>query len=371
VLFGILDRYLLKNFLLFFFYSIFGILGIWLVYPLGVEGPRFLDLHLSARVIIFYYLEQVPYMLVLWMPLAVLLGLLYVLTRMSRRNEIVAMLGAGRSVPRVLMPLIVFGMVLTGVCSYLNYELAPTGYYVMNNRMDEVSKGHSKVTYLDGHVYVNRKQHRIWFIQLLDTKTRAVKGLEITQQDDNEVIQWIAYASSAVHNGRNWILYDGKVSYVDADGNVTDEEFFDKKVETDWSETIWQLGSSALNGRMMTVPELQHYLKVNSDFPTSTLAEYRTQLWDRFAVPVNVLVVVLVASPLCVVFSRRGALGGVAAGLFLFLALFGAGQIFAALGAGSRVSPLVAAWTPVVVFFVLGVALVYLRSTNRPIPFLG
>jgi LPS export ABC transporter permease LptG len=371
VLFGILDRYLLKNFLVFFFYSIFGILGIWLVYQLGVEGPRFLELHLSFRVIAIYYLQQVPYMLVLWMPLAVLLGLLYVLTRMSRRNEIVAMLGAGRSVPRVLMPLIVFGLVLSAVCGYLNYELAPTGYYVMNNRMDEVSKGHSKVTYLDGHVYVNRRQHRIWFIQLLNTKTSEVKGLEITQQDDNEVIQWIAYAASAVHSRHKWVLYNGKISYVDADGNVTDEEFFDKKEEPDWSETIWQLGSSALNGRMMTVPELQHYLKVNSDFPTSTLAEYRTQLWDRFAVPVNVLVVVLVASPLCVVFSRRGALGGVAAGLFLFLALFGAGQIFAALGAGSRVSPLAAAWTPAVVFFLLGVGLVYLRSTNRPIPFLG
>jgi lipopolysaccharide export LptBFGC system permease protein LptF len=65
VFFGILDRYLLKNFLLFFFYSIFGILGIWLVYQLGVEGPRFLELHLSARVITLYYLAQVPYMLVL------------------------------------------------------------------------------------------------------------------------------------------------------------------------------------------------------------------------------------------------------------------------------------------------------------------
>src|SRR5260370_33291218 len=121
--------------------------------------------------------------------LAGMVGLLYVLTRIARRNDIVAMLGAGRSVPRVLLPLIFFGAVLTGVCLYLNYELAPRGYYVMNNGMDEVSKGHSKVTYLDGHVFVNRRQHRIWFIQLLNTKTREVKGLEITQQDENEVIQ--------------------------------------------------------------------------------------------------------------------------------------------------------------------------------------
>jgi len=373
VFLGILDRYLLKSFFLFFAYSMFGILGIWLVYQLGVEGARFLELHLSFRVITLYYLAQIPYLVVMWMPLAALLGLLYVLTRMSRRNEIVAMLGAGRSVPRVLLPLIFFGAVLTGVCLYLNYELAPRGYYVMNNGMDEVSKGHSKVTYLDGHVFVNRRQHRIWFIQLLNTKTKEVKGLEITQQDENEVIQWIAYARSAIQNPsrHTWTLYDGKISQIDAEGNVTDEEFFDQKEVSDWSESIWQLGSSALSGRMMTVPELQRYLRINSDFPDSTLAEYRTQFWYRFAVPVNVLVIVLIASPLCVVFSRRGSFGGVAGGLLLFLALFGAGNVFAALGTGSRISPLVAAWTPAVAFFLLGIGLVYLRSTNRPIPFLG
>ena len=371
--FGILDRYLLKNFLLFFFYSMFGILGIWLVYQLGVEGPRFLELHLSFRVIATYYLAQVPFMLVLWMPLAVLLGLLYVLTRMSRRNEIVSMLCAGRSIPRVLSPLILFGLLLSGLCVYLNYDLAPRGYYVMNNMMDEVAKGHSKVTYLDGHVFVNRKAHRIWFIQLLNTKTHEAKGLEITQQDDNEIIQWVAYARSAVHDEARhiWILFDGKISHVDADGDVTDEEFFNKKEVTGWSETIWQLGSSALSGRMMTVPELQRYLRINSDFPKSTLAEYRTQFWYRFSLPMNVLVIVLIASPLCVVFSRRGALGGVATGLLLFILLFGVGNIFTALGTGSRVSPLVAAWSPAIAFFLLGVGLVYLRSTNRPIPFLG
>src|SRR5258708_39847039 len=167
-----------------------------------------------------------------------------------------------------------------------------------------------------------------------------------------------------------WIVYGGKISEIDGEGNVTDEEFFDQKEVSDWSESIWQLGSSALSGRMMTVPELQRYLRINSDFPDSTLAEYRTQFWYRFAVPVNVLVVVLIASPLCVVFSRRGSFGGGAGGLLLFLALFGAGNVFAALGTGSRISQLGAAWTPAVAVFLLAVALVYLRSADRSIALL-
>ena len=64
-----------------------------------------------------FYLVQIPFIIVNQLPLSVLLGLLYVLTRMSRRNEIVSMLGAGVSVPRVLLPLILVGLLLTAACT--------------------------------------------------------------------------------------------------------------------------------------------------------------------------------------------------------------------------------------------------------------
>jgi lipopolysaccharide export LptBFGC system permease protein LptF len=122
---------------------------------------------------------------------------------------------------------------------------------------------------------------------------------------------------------------------------------------------------------MMTVPELRQYLRINADFPMTALADYRSQLWYRFALPWDSLVVILVASPMCVVFSRRGALGGVAGGLLLFIALFAAGNICMALGAGARIPPIAAAWIPIALFFSVGVFLIFLRATNRPIPFLG
>ncbi len=121
----------------------------------------------------------------------------------------------------------------------------------------------------------------------------------------------------------------------------------------------------------MTVPELRQYLRINADFPATALADYKSQFWYRFALPWNSLVVILVASPMCVVFSRRGALGGVAGGLLLFIALFAAGNICMALGAGARIPPIAAAWIPIALFFTVGVFLIFLRSTNRPIPFLG
>jgi lipopolysaccharide export system permease protein len=301
------------------------------------------------------------------------LGLLYVLTRMSRRNEIVSMLSAGVSVPRVLLPLIAVGLFLTGACTLLNYELGPKGLWASAYMLDEIAKGKVKNARLDAHVFPNRSDHRIWFIQLLDAKNEQLRNVQVIQQDVGGLIASKLYGRSATYDGARklWTFYDGKLAHMDPDGNVTGEEFFAKKEIAGWSETPWRLSSSSMKGKYMTVPQLEHYLAVNSDFPQANLAEFRTQMWYRFALPWNVLVVVLVASPLCMAFSRRGTLGGVAGGLFLFVGLFSSSNVFLALGQGSRISPIVAAWTPAVFFLLLGVLLLYLRSTNRPIPLIG
>ncbi len=372
-MFRIFDRYLLKNFLVPFSYALFGMVAIWLIYDLGENTATFQDAHLSPGTIALFYLVQLPFILVTWIPLAVLLGLLYVLTRMSRRNEIVSMLSAGRSVVRVLMPLIVLGLLLTAVCTYLNFELAPKGEYASTYMVDEVARGRSKTTNLDGHLFINRRDHRTWFIQHLNTKTQETRGLQIIQEDPAGAILYTLYAAGATHDrvGEAWTFLNGKVTHVNGAGDVVKEEFFDKKEVKGWTETPWQLGSSALKGKFMTVPQLEHFLRTNADFPPSNLAEYQTQLWYRFAVPWNVLAVILVASPMCVVFSRRGALGGVAGGLFLFLGLFASSNVFLALGQGARIPPIAAAWTPAVGFVLLGALLVFLRTQNRPLPFLG
>ncbi|HYY26679.1 MAG TPA: LptF/LptG family permease [Chthoniobacterales bacterium] len=369
----IFDRYLLKNFLVPFIYSLFGMLAIWLVYDLGEHANDFQEAHLGFQPIAQFYLAQFPFIIVNQVPLSVLLGLLYVLTRMSRRNEIVSMLSAGVSVPRVLFPLILLGLVLTAACTGLNYELGPKGQWASAYMLDELIKGKAKNSQLDAVVFPNRRDYRIWFIQLLDAKNERLSNVQVIQQDGNGVIQSKIYGQTASYDSqrRVWTFNNGKISNVDPAGNVTSEEFFKTKDVSGWSETPWRLSSAAMRGKYMTVPQLEHYLKENADFPETNLAEFKTQMWYRFALPWNVLVVIFVAAPLCVAFSRRGALGGIAGGLLLFIGLFASSNVFLALGQGSRISPLVAAWTPAAAFLLLGFTLLYRRATNRPIPFAG
>src|ERR1700733_11633296 len=187
-------------------------LAIWLVYDLGEPPNNCQEAPLGFEPISQFYLVQIPFIIVNQLPLSVLLGLLYVLTRMSRRNEIVSMLGAGVSVPRLLLPLIILGLLLTAGCTVLNYELGPKGQWASAYMLDEIVKGKSKSARLDAHVFPNRKDHRIWFIQLLDAKNEQLRNVQVIQQDSTGVIQSKIYGQNATYDGSRkiWIFYNGK-----------------------------------------------------------------------------------------------------------------------------------------------------------------
>jgi lipopolysaccharide export LptBFGC system permease protein LptF len=116
------------------------------------------------------------------------------------------------------------------------------------------------------------------------------------------------------------------------------------------------------------VPELKEYLANNSDFPEVRLAPFRTHYWYRFAVPFQCLVVIFIAAPLGIVYSRRGVLAGVASCIFIFFAMGFIEKLFLALGKGDRIPAIAAAWASDVIFALVGFYLLWLRANNRELP---
>src|SRR3954449_12610995 len=122
-----LDRYVTVYFLQAYFYCIAGFISIWFIFDVSDNISTFLDQRFSRILILKYYGTQFPQILVVVLPVALLLALLFTLGRMSRANEIVSMLTAGVSLPRILAPLLALGILTTLVTTPLNYSLAPHG----------------------------------------------------------------------------------------------------------------------------------------------------------------------------------------------------------------------------------------------------
>ena len=60
----LLDRYVLRHFLLAYFYCIATFISIWFIFDVSDNISTFLDERISRSLILKYYLEQVPQVLV-------------------------------------------------------------------------------------------------------------------------------------------------------------------------------------------------------------------------------------------------------------------------------------------------------------------
>jgi lipopolysaccharide export system permease protein len=85
----------------------------------------------------------------------------------------------------------------------------------------------------------------------------------------------------------------------------------------------------------------------------------------RLALPWTCLVVVFIAAPLGIGYSRRGILSSVAASIILVFSMNFLTHLFLALGEGDRIPAWAAAWTPNLLFAAIGLYLLYLRASNR------
>jgi len=121
-----LDRYILGQFLGTFFFTIGLIVSISVVFDFSEKIDDFIEYDLSARTIIFdYYIYFIPYFANLFSPLFIFIAVILFTSRMAYRSEIVAILSAGISFYRFMVPYMVGCFILATLSLTLNNFIIP------------------------------------------------------------------------------------------------------------------------------------------------------------------------------------------------------------------------------------------------------
>ena len=370
----LLDRYVLRNFLEPFIMCFAGFIAIWFIIDVSDNFNDFLEAHASFRQISGYYITQVPQTIMMSLPVGLMLALLFSLSRMSRTNEIISQLTAGRSIVRVLVPLFAVGILTTAFCLWLNWARTPHAEGIKKGAMNQIRRGKKagEVEPVLAHLFRDRQNNRTWFVRKLRPGVNLLEDVHVTQQDSLGRILKKWYGSEATYDAqqKQWKLARGMIVEFTPEGDIGETDRFpnDVRIIKDWSETPWRVASSELVPASLSVPELRDYLHFNFDFPPVQLAPYRANLSDRYALPFQCLIAVLIAAPLGIVFNRRGVVGGVAGAITLLVVMLMSHSFFLMLGKGMRVDPWVSPWIPNLVLGFIGVMLLWYRSTNRDFP---
>ncbi|MBP7949516.1 MAG: LptF/LptG family permease [Verrucomicrobiales bacterium] len=379
---SLMDKYVVRHFLPPFLLCLLGIIGIMITMDLLDNANDFLKAGFGPSQVGAFYLTQLPQILVMITDVAVLLATLFTLSRMSRFNEIISMLGSGRSLVRVLLPLIVVGLWSSLIILAMNYEWAPAAQNVKDAMLRNADKSELRrrreqnSTY--NVFYRNREENRFWYHARMSNSMAAEAdiGLSIVVQDDgkgNLIKAWYGRKAAWVPQHREWRFYDAHV----VDPAVIHSEKpeipgFDRlSVEEHWTETPWSILSGKINPEFLSVQELASYLKTNEGLAPEKLAKYEATLQSRFSLPFRCLIMVLIGAPLAVVSSRRGVLGGIATAVTLFVILFFSYTLALKAGERSVLPPAVSAWVVILAFALLGIGLLWMRNYNRSLPSLN
>ena len=367
----LLDRYLVRNFLLPYLYCVLGFLAVWLVFELGSHATEFVSGGVPLKGIVAFYGSQLPSIALIVLPIALLLALLYCLGRMSQSNELLAMLSSGVSLGRILVPIFVIGFLVTGVSTLLSYAPAPRADAQREIAEAQIEAGHKfeRLQYTLGYLFRNHADKRLWYVEKMWTDLgKPMEGIQIIQQNADDAITDKLYASQgAFDEARHaWTFKDVMLVHYTPDGQVDTKQNLPAYEVADWSETPWRILSAQLQPDKLTVPELNQYLSINADLNRAQLAPFRTYQRVRWSLPWGCLVVVLFAAPLGIVYQRRSVIAGVATAIFLFLGILFCDNLFRALGGGDRgISPFWAAWTTNAVFGAIGLVLLRQKALNR------
>ena len=121
----LLDRYILRQTLAPFFFALAALTSILLLNQVARRLPKLVGKGLPWSVIGEVFALTIPFIIVMTLPMALLLAILYAFTHLGADNEITAMKASGVSIRQMLAPVLLAGAVMACVTFYVTDQIHP------------------------------------------------------------------------------------------------------------------------------------------------------------------------------------------------------------------------------------------------------
>ncbi len=350
---GIVDRLVVRQCVGFLVLVIVAIAAIFIAVKLSETVDDIQRNQIPFTTVLSYLLFSLPQILRDILPLAFLIAFLGTAAVMERHNESVALKAAGVSLTRVAFPLLTLGLLLGGALFALDDSFVHQANRTAQ-ALEDTIKGrrvarsfratyHQWLFLPDGQTLVN-------FIQY-DPDTDALLRPSVYVFDENLNLRARHMAARATwRNGQWWaegawsrtFLASGSPVFVRHGGQVT----------LPIAVPPTYFGREYRKPSQMSFAELRSYI-LTLRAAGYKVDRYRVRLHEKITYPLSATLLAWLALPFAFRIGRRGTVMGVGLALALGMAYFAFTAIVGKLGESSLISPVLAAWTPTVVFALL------------------
>jgi LPS export ABC transporter permease LptG len=357
----LLDDYVLGDFFIYLGMIVAAFLVLLLVFTLFELLGDILRNQTPAIVVAEYLLNVSPYLIYSVAPWIMLLAVLITFGLMNRSNEITAMKATGTSVYRIVTPVLAAATVLAAGLFFADQFYLPH----TNKRQEALHnqiKGKPPQTYLrPDRRWIFGQHNDIYYYQFFDADRDQFANLTIFQLDPNSFALKQRIHAERAHwadSMDRWIFEQGwqrtlRGSAIAPDGYQT----FDVSTFPQVSEAPSYFKKEVKQYSEMNYEELRRYIRdlQQSGFDVVRL---RVQLNKKLSYPLITLIMAVLAVPFSMSAAKKGAITGVAVAVGIAVVYTVVSRLFEAMGDISQLPPALAAWSPDLIFALVGVYLI-------------
>jgi LPS export ABC transporter permease LptF len=364
----LIDRYIGRQLLVS---ALFAVVVLSVVLVLGNVFKKLLDMLVNqnapASFILSFIAYVLPFSLTFTIPWGFLTAVLLVFGRMSAENELTALRSNGVSIPRVCAPVWAMALALTGVCLWINLDVAPRAQVEMKNAIFNIATSNPMAMFGSDRVIEDFGNEKIYVEKVLPSaEGNQLAGIHIYSLDSVDgSLKAVIFARRGILalNGDRSAL---TLTYHDGRYEQRDEKYKDSILH--WKPGI-TIGTGSIEISLKELYERKQKLGGVGTMAMDELlktdeADAKVELNKRFSNALATLAFALLAIPLAITAQRKETSVGFAISLaigltyylFFFLADMARGR--------PNWHPELLVWLPNVLFMSIG-AFRFFRLSKR------
>ena len=337
--------------------TLFGLLTFILIFvliDLMEKLGYFIDQNVPTKIIFQYYFVFIPEIIRLMLPVAVLLGTLFTVGKLSNLNELTAIQASGISFIRFSIPFLVTALIISFAAVYFGGYVVPKAnkkrIFIEQNSL---KKG---LIYSGSNIYFQDKVNRIVTIDYFSTHDSRANRVSIQDFNSNNLTEMVHRidARKMIYDStsQSWIAQKGAERFFFAGKDSINK--FDKLIISNLSFKPEDIIKKQRKPDEMNLEELKEYAKnqlETGNDPTRVEIEYHSRIAFAFACLVVVLFGLTISAN-----KRKGGLA-VHFGInvlivFIYLIFMKISQAF---GKNGIMNPILTAWIANLIFLGAGI----------------
>jgi LPS export ABC transporter permease LptG len=308
-----------------------------------------------------YLLNLIPYIVSTVTPLCSLLAVLITFSALNRSSELTAMKATGISLYRVVAPVVVLAAILSAALFAFNESYLPDANRRQEALRAEIKGKPAQTFLLPGRQFISGQSSaagspaRIFYYQAFDPDRDLFASLTVFEFDPQSfTLQRRIFAKSVRWDSTaNQWLFNNGWQRTFARQTIASYQTFTLASFPDIHEQPSYFIKEEKQSQEMTYGELTAYIADLSQSGFDTI-RLRVQLERKIADPVITLIMAILAVPFALFMSKRGSLVGIATAIAVAISYWVVAGIFSSLGDINTLPPLLAAWSPDLLFAIIG-----------------